>query len=155
MAPTGTRRKTRRDEESDIEEDAATQQHADDIEPVRVKAEKVKKEKMRETKKEKSEPKKEKKPVINRDDDEDDDDAQAAEDERIDVAGLTDQPLSKADKTKLQGVMSDWTNIERVMGQSFKPIIEIVPHLVEFTEGDDKDKVKLCVLVCTRLDLVF
>ncbi|KAJ7175756.1 hypothetical protein C8R46DRAFT_989868 [Mycena filopes] len=114
---TSRRRKSARQASSDIEEDHATQapparDEVDDDDEDAPQRTRVKKEKTT-VKKEKG---KAKAPKAEPEEDESDDD------DRIDVENFADQPLTKADCGKIQGLVKDWESVEQLMHQP-SPII--------------------------------
>ncbi|KAH8824965.1 hypothetical protein DL96DRAFT_1611435 [Flagelloscypha sp. PMI_526] len=136
MPAAGSRRRTHRHEE-DIEEATATQaDDREDIEPTRVKTEKVRAGRV---KAEKSRAEKNSAPANVDEDDEDEGDG-LVDDERIDVNALGDQPLGHEELTKLQMLMTSWEKVHKTTGSTYKAIHELVPHIIDFNEGDDKAK---------------
>lgn len=130
---TSRRRKTARQASSDIEEDQPTQggnvrddvDDADDDAP------------QRKVKKEKAAVKKEKgtaRPQEDPEEDEDDDD------DRIDIDNFADQPLTKADCSKLAGFSKDWAGVEVVMHQP-SPIIARVAASMAEVAGEEAQEV--------------
>ncbi|KAJ6512173.1 hypothetical protein C8R47DRAFT_1034185 [Mycena vitilis] len=131
---TSRRRKTARQASSDIEEDQATQaprarddvdDDEDDAPPRNVKKEKagVKKEKgkARATQQGPGE--------------EDGED----EDDRIDIENFADQPLTKADCGKLNGLVKDWENVEAVMHQPSSVIAGVGAAMAEVAGEEAKE----------------
>ncbi|KAJ6584851.1 hypothetical protein B0H19DRAFT_1015595 [Mycena capillaripes] len=116
---TSRRRKPARQVSSDIEEDQATQagrarddvdDDEDDAPPRQVKKEKA----------------------ADPEGDGDDED----EDDRIDIEYFADQPLTKADGTKINGLVKDWLSVEEVMHQP-SPIISGVAAAMAEVAGED------------------
>ncbi|KAJ7043978.1 hypothetical protein C8F04DRAFT_1027764 [Mycena alexandri] len=110
---TSRRRKSARQASSDIEEDQATQaapvrDDVDEGEDDALQRTRVKKEKVA-VKKEKGKAK----ATASKEEPEEDDD----DDDRIDVQNFADQPLTKADCAKINGLATDWLNVEEVMHQ--------------------------------------
>ncbi|KAJ7784682.1 hypothetical protein B0H16DRAFT_1402744 [Mycena metata] len=116
---TSRRRKSARQASSDIEEDQATQavpvrDDVDEDEDDAPQRTRVKKEKKTTVKKEKG---KAKATAKEEPEDEEDDD-----DDRIDAENFADQPLTKADCAKINGLAADWLSVEELMHQP-SPII--------------------------------
>ncbi|KAJ7147531.1 hypothetical protein C8R43DRAFT_535232 [Mycena crocata] len=129
---TSRRKRATRQASSDIEEDQPTQaRHArDDVddEEEDVPARRPKKEKPA-VKKEKGAAKGQSRQAQPDEDDDDDDD-------RIDIENFADQPLTKADCSKIQGLASDWDSIETALHQP-SPIISGVAASMTEAAGED------------------
>jgi len=133
---TSSRRKTntRRQISSDIEEDNPTQNRAredvddDDEHPRESKS--VKKEKKPANKRKQE---RESQPDRGEDDDEDD--------SRIDVDNFHDQPLGKADLTKLNGLSMDWAAMGKKIRQNWNVVGDVAVSMADVAEGDEGEKV--------------
>ncbi|KAF8073814.1 hypothetical protein FPV67DRAFT_769004 [Lyophyllum atratum] len=90
--------------------------------------------------------KKERKPVLKQEltrreandadgDDDDDDD-----DERIDIKNFRDQPLGRADVTKLQGISRDWNSFEKQVRPNWRVVGDVAIVLAEAGEGNDVEE---------------
>ncbi|KAJ7095970.1 hypothetical protein B0H15DRAFT_946513 [Mycena belliarum] len=125
---TSRRKKSARQASSDIEEDQPTQgkQPLDDVDDDEEDAP------SRRVKKEKPGVKREKGKARKEDLEEDEED----EDDRIDIANFADQPLTKADCGKIQGLVKDWDGIEEVMHQP-SPIIARVASAMAEVAGEE------------------
>ncbi|KAE9404002.1 hypothetical protein BT96DRAFT_964324 [Gymnopus androsaceus JB14] len=132
---TSRRRTNPRAQSSDIE-DGPTQRSAredvdeDDEEPQRV----VKKEKNKAAAKGKGKARaSEAQP--DEDDDEDDDD-----DDRIDVDNFTNQPLIKADVSKMRGLATDWAAMVKTIQRTNTMVAEVAVALADNAESGDGRK---------------
>ncbi|KAG5650963.1 hypothetical protein H0H81_010401 [Sphagnurus paluster] len=68
---------------------------------------------------------------VGEDDDDEDDDG------RIDVENFHDQPLSRADAAKLQGLGRDWNNIAKHVRPNWRVVGDVAVALAEVGEGED------------------
>lgn len=69
---------------------------------------------------------------------EDDDDD---EDDRIDIDNFADQPLTKADTTKINGLMADWKAVEGAMHQNAAIISHVAVSMAEVSNGEEGQEV--------------
>ncbi|KAF5382432.1 hypothetical protein D9615_002959 [Tricholomella constricta] len=81
--------------------------------------------------------KKEPKRVEADDEDADDDDD---DDGRIDVENFHDQPLRRAEMTKLQGISRDWNMMEKQVRPNWNVVGDVAVALAEVGEGDNVDE---------------
>ncbi|KAF8895410.1 hypothetical protein BD779DRAFT_1499346 [Infundibulicybe gibba] len=150
--PSSSRRKPRRQVSSDIEDEKTpihTQEQVDNedetIEQPRSRSAAAR-------------VKREKKPMKNTEQDSESDEAPAAEmdaddDERIDVENFRNQPLRRADLSKLQGLSSDWLHMKKKIRQNWGVIGDVAVSMAETAEGDDGEKA-LTVLDRMMKDLI-
>lgn len=135
VASSSRRRNVRRQASSDIEEDHPTQRGAqeevDEDEEEQPRRKNVKKER---TSAKKAKVEKGTVKANNSDDDDDDDD-------RIDIANFRNQPLRKADATKLQGLTKDWESLRQNIAQNFKHVRSVAISVADATEPDQGAKV--------------
>lgn len=135
MPVTTSSRRSKRPVVSDIEDDQPSQPRADEVEEEggtrsrRRPATDMKKEK-------KASASRQQQRSTEADEDDDGDD-----DGRIDVANFSDQPLGKADVTKLQGIARDWNHMEKQVRQNWRVVGDVAVSLAEAAEGDDAEKV--------------
>ena len=72
----------------------------------------------------------------------DDEAALRAANDRIDVQNFKDQPLSKEDAKKIQGLVVDWeTIVKKIEDNPFTLVREVAASMAESTMGDDRDTV--------------
>jgi hypothetical protein len=76
---------------------------------------------------------------VDYDDDGDDDD-------KIDVENFHNQPLSRADLPKLQGISNDWQQMERQVQQNWNVIADVATSLADAAEGNDAEAVCINLL---------
>ncbi|KAJ6619482.1 hypothetical protein B0H10DRAFT_2025844 [Mycena sp. CBHHK59/15] len=132
VATSRRRKTTRRQASSDIEDDGPSQAHArddvdegeEDAQPRRVKKEKTT------VKREKGKSSRAPQEPEDEDDDEDDDG-------RIDIENFADQPLTKADCTKINNFAIDWKNIEESMHQNSPIITHVAVSMAEVGTGEE------------------
>ncbi|KAG5648282.1 hypothetical protein DXG03_004852 [Asterophora parasitica] len=145
--PTATfsRRKSKRQASSDIEDDRPSQsRHVDQVEgdqdDSRLRqrgANGVKKEKKPAiTKKRGSGRDEGNKDAVDGDGDDDDDD----DDGTIDVDNFHDQPLRRADVAKLQGISRDWNMMDKEVRPNWRVVGDVAVALAETGEGDDMEE---------------
>jgi hypothetical protein len=75
-----------------------------------------------------------------------DDDDDGDDDDRIDVKNFRNQPLSRADLPKLQGISNDWQQMERQVQQNWNVIADVATSLADAAEGNDAEAVCLNLL---------
>ncbi|KAJ7288421.1 hypothetical protein C8J57DRAFT_1280184 [Mycena rebaudengoi] len=59
------------------------------------------------------------------------------EDDRIDIDNFADQPLTKADTTKINGLMADWQAVEGAMHQNAAIISHVAVSMAEVSNGEE------------------
>jgi len=74
-------------------------------------------------------------------DDEDDDEG------RIDIENFSDQPLEKIDAPKLQGIGRDWITMEQRVRQHWKVVGDVAVSIADAAEGEDAEKVGTQILL--------
>lgn len=139
------RNASRRQASSDIEEDQLTQRRRreavdDEDEEPRRRMNGVKKEKKASSSRQ----------TARNGDNKDDNDNGEDEDGRIDVENFHDQPLSRADLPKLQGLSKDWQQMGKQVQQNWNVIADVAASVADAAEGADAEAVCFSFLCSTE-----
>ena len=71
----------------------------------------------------------------------DDDENEDNDEGRIDIENFRDQPLGKIDAPKLQGIGKDWITMEQRVRQHWKVVGDVAVSIADAAEGEDAEKV--------------